>query len=233
MSFPLLLKKSFRLACIPPSCTRTPISRTERPNLKREEKEKREAREKRKEKKKTSNASLAYPLVSPPSPRIPSVLRPFRGKRIRLANEGEARSGEGSRRGRWSPDVIGNECSGACSGCVRGIRDDRRSSSDSWREGGREAGEGRTTGVTVAGITSHVCGPKKKEGRDGERERRGGGGEKRRERRRRRRMATTPEASNSPCRCLTWRREVAVRGKITGWKWRLLFDRCVIERRRR
>lgn len=93
--------------------------------------------------------------------------------------------------------------------------------------GGREAGEGRTTGVTVAGITSHVCGPKKKEGRDGRGRRRG------EERRRRRRMATTPEASNSPCRCLTWRREVAVRGKITGWKWRLLFDRSVIERRRR
>lgn len=69
----------------------------------------------------------------------------------------------------------------------------------------------------------------KKKGRprwEGEEERRG-------EERRRRRMATTPEASNSPCRCLTWRREVAVRGKITGWKWRLLFDRSVIERRRR
>lgn len=55
--------------------------------------------------------------------------------------------------------------------------------------GGREAGEGRTTGVTVAGITSHVCGPKKKEGRDGRgrrrgEERRGGGGEWRRRLRR-------------------------------------------------
>lgn len=46
-------------------------------------------------------------------------------------------------------------------------------------EGGGEAGEGRTTGVTVAGITSHVCGPKKKEGRDGEEEEEEESGEER------------------------------------------------------
>lgn len=44
------------------------------------------------------------------------------------------------------------------SGCVRGIRDDGRSSSD--LVSGRGVG-GEDDGVTVAGITSHVCGPKK------------------------------------------------------------------------
>ncbi|KAK9298244.1 hypothetical protein QLX08_008350 [Tetragonisca angustula] len=50
------------------------------------------------------------------------------------------------------------------SGCVRGrkgavgIRDDGRSSSD--LVSGRGVG-GEDDGVTVVGITSHVCGPKK------------------------------------------------------------------------